>query len=77
MGFPGDSVVKKPPAVQKIEKPKFDLWVGKIPWRRKWQPTPVFLPRKSHGQRTWQSLDHGITNESDIAEQLNSNNKQN
>ena len=25
--------------------------VGKIPWRRKWQPTPVFLPQKSHGQR--------------------------
>ena len=30
---------------------RFDLWVGKIPWRRKWQPTPVFLPGKSHGQR--------------------------
>ena len=30
----------------------FDPWVGKIPWRRKWQPTPVFLPRKSHGQRS-------------------------
>ena len=30
----------------------FDPWVGKIPWRRKWQPTPVFLPGKSHGQRT-------------------------
>ena len=29
----------------------FDLWVGKIPWRGKWQPTPVFLPGKSHGQR--------------------------
>ena len=29
----------------------FNLWVGKIPWRRKWQPTPVFLPGKSHGQR--------------------------
>ena len=28
----------------------FDPWVGKIPWRRKWQPTPVFLPGKSHGQ---------------------------
>jgi len=28
-------------------------WVGKIPWRRKWQPTPVFLPGKSHG---WRSL---------------------
>ena len=30
---------------------RFDPWVGKIPWRRKWQPTPVFWPRKSHGQR--------------------------
>ena len=29
----------------------FYPWVGKIPWRRKWQPTPVFLPGKSHGQR--------------------------
>ena len=28
----------------------FDPWVGKIPWRRKWQPTPVFLPGKFHGQ---------------------------
>ena len=31
---------------------EFDTWVGKIPWRRKWQPTPVFLPGKSHGQRS-------------------------
>ena len=30
----------------------FDLWVGKIPWRRKWQPTPIFLPGKYHGQRS-------------------------
>ena len=30
----------------------FDSWVGKIPWRRKWQPIPVFLPGKSHGQRS-------------------------
>ena len=29
----------------------FDPWVGKIPWRRKWQPTPVFLPGESHGWR--------------------------
>ena len=28
------------------------LWVGKIPWRKKWQPTPVFLPGKPHGQRS-------------------------
>ena len=32
--------------------PVFNPWVGKIPWRRKWQPTPVLLPGKSHGQRT-------------------------
>ena len=30
----------------------FSPWVRKIPWRRKWQPTAVFLPRKSHGQRS-------------------------
>ena len=31
---------------------RFDLWVRKIPWRRKWQPTTVVLPGKSHGQRS-------------------------
>ena len=30
---------------------RFNPWVGKIPWRRKWQSTPVFLPGESHGQR--------------------------
>ena len=30
---------------------RLDPWVGKIPWRRAWQPIPVFLPGKSHGQR--------------------------
>ena len=30
----------------------FNPWAGKIPWRRKWPPTPVFLPGKSHGQRS-------------------------
>ena len=30
----------------------FSPWVGKIPWRRKWQPTPVFLPEESHGERS-------------------------
>ena len=33
-------------------RPRFDPWVGKIPWRRKWQPTPIFLPGKSHGRRS-------------------------
>ena len=31
---------------------QFNSWVRKIAWRRKWQPTPVFLPRESHGQRS-------------------------
>ncbi|XDA81174.1 hypothetical protein R6Z07F_011148 [Ovis aries] len=34
------------------EDPWFNPWVGKIPWRRKWQPTPVLLPGKSHGRRS-------------------------
>ena len=32
-------------------RPRFDPWVGKVPWGRKWQPTPAFLPGESHGQR--------------------------
>ena len=35
--------------------------IGKIPWRRKWQPTPVFLPGKSHGQRSLEVYTvHGV-----------------
>ena len=30
----------------------FDPWVGEIPWRREWQPTPVFLPGEFYGQRS-------------------------
>ena len=42
-------MVKNLPA---CERPGFDPWVGKMPWRRAWQPTPVFLPGESHGQRS-------------------------
>ena len=45
----------KEPACQcqcrRCKRHRFHPWVGKIPWRRKWQHTPVFLPWKSHGQR--------------------------
>ena len=44
---------------------RFDPWVGKIPWRRKQQPTPVFLPGESHGQRSLAGYSPGTT------EQLN------
>ena len=48
---------------------RLNSWVRKIPWRRKWQPTPVFLPGKSQGQRSlagyspWghKSVRHGLT----------------
>ena len=53
-GFTGGSVVKYPPAVdlQKWRRCGFDTQVGKIPWRRAWQPTPVFLPGESHRQKS-------------------------
>ena len=43
-------MVKNLPVCQ-CRRRRFYPWVGTIPWRRKWQPTPVFLPGKSHGQR--------------------------
>ena len=50
-GLPGGSVVKNPPANARDTGDNiFNPWVGKMPWRRKWQPTTVFLPGKSHGQ---------------------------
>ena len=52
LGFPDSSVVKNPPASAEDMRLVFDPWVGKIPWRRKWQPTPVFLPGKLQGQRS-------------------------
>ena len=53
-------------------RPGFNPWVGKIPWRRKWQPTPVFLPGKSHGQRNLvdYSLSLWDNKDSDTTERL-------
>ena len=45
---------KNPPTKQ-------ETWVGNIPWRRAWQPTPVFLLGKCHGQGPWQATVHRIT----------------
>ena len=50
-------MVKNLPAVQETW---VDPWIGKIPWRRAWQPTPVFLPGESHGQRTLTGYSAGI-----------------
>ena len=54
LDYSGDSqVIQNRLAMQETQKTQYDPWVRKIPWRRKWQPTPTFLPEKqSHGQRS-------------------------
>ena len=47
----------------------FDSWVGKILWSRKWQPVPVFLPGKFHGQRSLAGYSQWGRKESDATEQ--------
>ena len=47
-----------------------DPWVGKIPWRREWLPTPVFLPGEFHGQRTLVGCSLWGHNELNTTEQL-------
>ena len=54
-----------PPRIHMPVQDMFDNWVGKIPWRRKWQPTPVFclgIPLDRGAQ--W-AIVHGVTKESD------------
>ena len=52
-GFPGGASGKEPACqCRRHKRRRFSPWVGKIPWRRRWQPTPVFLPGESHGQRS-------------------------
>jgi len=67
-GLPGGSVVKTMP--NQGRRPRFNLWVGKIPQRRKWQPTPVFLPGKSHNQRSLAGYSPWDHKESDTAKRL-------
>ena len=49
---------------------RFNPWVRKIPWRRKWLPTPVFLPGKSHGQRSLVGYSLWTCKELDMTERL-------
>ena len=59
--------LKRLPAIWET---RFDPWVGKIPWRRKWQPTPVFLPGESHGGRSLVGYSPRGRKESDTTERL-------
>ena len=51
MGFPGDTSGKES-AHRKYKRCRFNPWVGKIPWKSIWQPTPLFLPGESHVQKS-------------------------
>ena len=68
-GFPGGSVVKET-TFQCRKCDGFNPWVRKIPWSRKWQPTPVFLPGESHGQRSLVGYSPWSHTESDMTERL-------
>ena len=50
-GFPGGASGKEPACQCRRHETQIQSWAGKIPWRRTWQPTPVFLPGESHGWR--------------------------
>ena len=74
MGFPSGADGKESTCQgRRHRRHGFDPWVGKSPWSRKWQPTPVLLPGKFHGQRSLaratvtESQGHRIT-ESDTTE---------
>ena len=54
-------------------RPGFNPWGGKIPWRRKWQPTLVFLPGESHGRGSLADSSPWDPNEPDTTEWLNNN----
>ena len=56
---------------RRLRRSMFDSWVNKIPWRRKWQLNPVFLPRKFHGQRSLAGYSPRCCKELDMTQQLN------
>ena len=70
-GFPGSSDGKE--STCNVGGPGFDPCVGKIPWRRQWLPTPVFLFGEFHGQRSLAGYNPWGRKESDITEQLTQN----
>ena len=68
VGLCGTVVMNLPPNAGNTRG--VDPWVRKIPWRRKWQPIPVFLPVKSHGQRNLAAYSPQGCKELDTTEQL-------
>ena len=54
-GLPGGAGGKEPACQCRRQETQVQSLDGKIAWRRKWQPSPVFLPGESQGQRAWQA----------------------
>ena len=68
-GFLGGTRGKDPVCqCRRCKRLGFDPWVGKIPWRRAWQHTPVFLPRESQGQKSLAGYSPWGRKESDTTE---------
>ena len=59
---------KKKGSTCQCKRLRFNPWVRKIPWRRKWQPAPVFLSGKSHGQKSLMGYNLWDGKESDVTE---------
>ena len=69
-GFPSSTSVKEHTCQCRRHKShRLNSWVGKIPWRRKWQPTPIFLSGESHGQRSLVVYSPWGHKESDVNEE--------
>ena len=63
MGLSGGTIGKEPACQCRIHKRHgFGPWAVQIPWRKAWQPTPVFLPGESLDRRDWQATVHKVTN---------------
>ena len=75
-GFRGDASGKEPTCQsRRYKRCVFNLWVRRTPWRRAWQPTPVFLPEESHGQRslaTWGQKESDMTEATEHTARLQS-----
>ena len=70
MGVPGGASGKEPAYQRRRNKRhRSDPWVGKIPWRRVQQPTPVFLPGKPHEQRSLAGCRQWVCKELDMTEE--------
>ena len=62
MFIAASQVAQKVKNLPQCRRRRFNAWVGKIPWRNKWLPTPVFLPGNFMDRGAWWATVHGVTN---------------